>query len=81
MSWNYRVMVRTWPGGEKTYGIYEVYYDKRSKAEASTVEGMSPYGDTLAELKADFALMKKAFSAPVLDYKTRQAVTPSKEKA
>ena len=77
MSWNYRVMVRTWPGGEKTYGIYEVYYNGNGgRAKASTVEAMAPHGESLAELKADFALMKKAFSAPVLDWETRKEVKP-----
>jgi len=67
--WDYRVMVRTWPTGEKTYGIHEVYYSKGGKVKGWTVEEMGPHGDTMAELRKDLARMRKALSAPVLKYK------------
>jgi len=70
MSWNYRVVVKTYPDGTKTYGIHEVYYTARGKTRTCTVDEVSPHGETLRELKSDFSMMRKALSAPVLDYKT-----------
>jgi len=73
MSWEYRVMRRFYPGLEDedqySYTIHE-YYDMHGW----TKDAMEPQGNTLAELKADYGFMGKAFDKPVLDYETGEEV-------
>ena len=68
MSWNYRVIRRTHERGPDTFGIHEVYYDNEDKPNACTVDPVSPYGETLEELKSDLDRMWKALEKPALDY-------------
>ena len=64
MTWNYRILKKG-----NTYGIHEVYYDAEGRPElcsmnAPTLEGF----ESLEDLVGDFALLKKAFDKPVLNY-------------
>ena len=74
MTWNYRVIVRSWPpspsydGNEEEYGIYEVYYNEDGDVELITEVSVLPFGETLEELRADFDLQLKAFDLPALKY-------------
>jgi hypothetical protein len=77
-GWNYRIMRRETGEEDEPYafGIHEVYYGYRDKVEGWTVSPMEPHGATMKDLRADLAMMKKAFTAPVLDHKTGKA-TPA----
>ena len=70
MAWRYRVTrgtVHHFNGGmEDFYAIREVYTDSEGKISWS-VDEARPHGETLAELRADFELMQRAFAEPVLD--------------
>lgn len=70
MTWRYRVTRGTTHHFDGTtedfYAIREVYTDSDGGVSWS-VDEASPYGETLAELRADFELMRRAFDEPVLD--------------
>ncbi len=74
MPWNYRIVrqevVKVFGEIEELYAIHEAYYKtKRSKKPYSiSVDSMEPHGSTLAELKNDLNMMKKALTLPVLEY-------------
>lgn len=72
MSWNYRVCrhYSTLPDGtvEDYYRIHEVYYDKRGKITAVSVDGIDPHGLTLTGLKKDLSMMRAALKQPVLEF-------------
>jgi hypothetical protein len=61
------------------FGIHEVYYGKGERVNGWTQNPMDPHGSTMKELRADFAMMKKAFTAPVLDYKTGKPIAAVRE--
>ena len=67
MSWNYRIIKRTYPNSVEIYAIHEVYYTS-GDARATTVQPCWPQGETLEELKEDFEWYRKALEKPVLDY-------------
>src|SRR3972149_8595147 len=73
MSWNYRVVrKRTYHGKclneNVQFAIYETYYNKDGVPTAITTDYMSPYGETLEELKNDFSYMVAALNKPVLNW-------------
>lgn len=79
MSWAYRVMRRA--TGEKDepflFGIYEFYSFKDDGGRMRhpyTADPMDPHGKTLEELRSDLALMEKALSLPVLDWKNGKPI-------
>jgi hypothetical protein len=57
-----------------TLGIYEVYYNTRDRIKGWTKDAMDPHGNTLKELSSDLAFMKRALTAPILDYKTGKPI-------
>jgi hypothetical protein len=67
-GWNYRVLSRTHPNGEISFGIYEVYYNQDGTPGSCTATPVEPSGETLKELKADMIRMLHAFKKPVLKY-------------
>ena len=67
MTWDYRVMKRTFKK-EIQFAIYEVYYNENDKVELFSEEPMYIYGETLKELKRDLKYYKDAFKKPVLNY-------------
>jgi len=70
MTWRYRVTRRTTHHFDGTtgdfYALREVYTDSDGGVLWTTGEVYS-CGETLAELRADFELMQRAFDEPVLD--------------
>jgi hypothetical protein len=66
MTWNYRVVHRV-AKGEHIYAIYEAYY-KRNKPISITEEPVNPQGETMDELKDDFAYYLRALEEPVLEF-------------
>lgn len=63
MTWDYRVIVK-----DGSYYIYEVYYDDDGNPGAFTEDPVSPFGESLEELKEDLKHFSDALSLPVLDY-------------
>ena len=70
MTWNYRIVKKTHPSGEVTYGIHEAHYPSRrtNRADSITIDPIDPHGYDMKELKADLKAMMKAFDWPVLDF-------------
>jgi len=67
MTWNYRVIRRPDSGGgPDRFGIHEVYYGSSGQIELWTEEASDPFGESLAELKADVKAMSAALSKPIL---------------
>lgn len=61
-TWNYRVCITD----DGSYEIHEVYYDSLDRPEYRTDRRVSPWGQSLTELKKEFEMMKAAFDKPVL---------------
>lgn len=71
MSWNHRVVRKVQPDAIiilESFGIHEVYYDKKKRATSCTVDPIAPYGETIADLKECLEMMLKAVTQPVLDF-------------
>ena len=49
-----------------SYEIHEVYYDSLGRPEYRTEKRVSPYGESLTELKSEFEMMRAAFDKPAL---------------
>lgn len=75
MHWNHRVMVHE----DGLYGIHEVYYESEGTAVGWTYGAISPGGETLEELQAEYEQMASAFDKPVLDSKTGKEIGPTEE--
>jgi len=72
MSWNHRVVKKTFSDqteDEEWYEIHEVYYDKRGKIEGMTVNAVAPGGRTIEELRSELKMMLKCLEKPILDDK------------
>ena len=68
MSWNYRVVKRTYCCEETWYQIHEAYYNSNGEITAITEKPVDPAGLTMDELKESLEWMQKALEKPVLDY-------------
>lgn len=72
MTWNYRVLRRTFVEGEDVkeyYGIHEVYYDDEGKPEACTTEAISiDYFEDFGAVQWAVDKITEALALPVLDY-------------
>jgi YD repeat-containing protein len=66
MSWNHRVVSYTDAEGTTHFGIHEVYYDESGRPTMYTESAMSPYGESLEELRIDLERMRAALEEPVL---------------
>lgn len=79
MSWNYRVMCRTYESG-KEYGIHEVYYDEDGKVASWTENPVSittfveECSDTVENLTDVHVKMGLALTKPVLCYETGETL-------
>lgn len=63
--WNYRVVEKS-----GSFSVHEAFYDDGVETPHSITENeMSPYGETLEELKEDLEHYLEAFEKPVLQYK------------
>jgi hypothetical protein len=71
MSWNYRVIARRTPQNEWTFGVHEVYYADDGTIDAWSEEPITPFGETLGELRDDIIYQQAAF--------TKVALTPEDE--
>jgi hypothetical protein len=49
-----------------SWGIHEVYYDEDGNPNGYTERALSPFGESLEELKNDLLYMLKAFEKPIL---------------
>lgn len=72
MSWNYRVLRRTWPAVDfgvsvTTYTIHEIYYDASGNISSWTVNPIEPIGETIDELQHDINHIIRATVLPVLE--------------
>jgi hypothetical protein len=79
-GWNYRVVkmadevkLKGFPKSY-SYGIYEVYYDKKGKPIGWSSDPMWPIGEDLAELLGDFDYMHQAFSRPILELRGNKLI-------
>ena len=54
MSWNYRVIKRTYEDGTEISAIHEVYYNDDGDPDMVTADLSEPQGETLDEFKDDF---------------------------
>lgn len=70
MSWNYRVLEKTYPqfDNEKTFGIVEAYYDDENDLEDVTgrTEFIEVTADTLEDLRWVLEEMLKALDKEAL---------------
>jgi len=72
-GWNYRVIRSREKNSLKKkewvywFGIHEAYYDDKARVWTITEDSVGPHGETVKELKTDFAYFMQAFSKPVLD--------------
>lgn len=64
MSWNYRIIKRTYEDDDY-YELHEVYYEEGNKF-SWTVDAICPYGETVEELRSNIDMMLVAFSKPVM---------------
>jgi len=67
MTWNYRVVKKTYTG-DTLFGIHEVYYDDDGKPEMVTVDPVGIVGDDMNELRREYVYYLRALLRPVLDY-------------
>lgn len=70
MSWNHRILKRTYPGAfvETLYQVHEVYYDDSGKPTMCTENPISVTGETVEEIYETLNRMIKAAEKPVLDW-------------
>lgn len=74
--WEYRVMRRAEGIVTKyfTFGIHEVYYNKKGEIKTWTSESITPHGGTIEELRSDLRHMSLALKKRVLDYETGKEI-------
>lgn len=70
MTWNHRLVRRTYPDAAQGvwFGIHEAYYDDDGKIYAITEEPVAPCGEAVEELREEISRMARALSAPVVIY-------------
>ena len=72
MSWNHRVVKRTWIDAmdctEDRFGVHEAYCDDNGRVFAITEEPVAPCGETLEELRVEFERMQRCLEYPILDF-------------
>lgn len=71
MSWNYRVIRRSFISADDTkaysYAIHEVYYNEDMTIKSWTVDPIDACGEAIKELKECLECMLLACSKPVLE--------------
>lgn len=68
MSWNHRVVKRTYPNGDVSFGIHEVFYDDNGNVTGCTEDPIGIVEDTKQDLYTTLNLLFDAFSKDVLIY-------------
>lgn len=66
MTWNYRVVKKTYPSGDVFYGVHEVFYDADNSVFAFTDRPVPAQSETIAGLKKYLRLMLASLDKPVL---------------
>lgn len=77
MSWNYRVVREEHPVGDQiheSWSIREVHYREDGTISGWTAKPCHPGGDDKAELVTDYHMMARAFTLPVVDVSSGEAV-------
>ncbi len=67
MTWNYRLVKRTW-GGEVLYGIHEVYYDDQGEPESITGDPVGVSEESKGDIMTTLRYMEQALTMPTLNY-------------
>lgn len=71
MSWNYRIIHKvTYSrafGPMHEYSVHEVYYHHDGSIRSWTEKPVSPFGETMEELRDDFEKHQRALFEPVLE--------------
>jgi hypothetical protein len=67
MTFNYRVIRKTYASGETDYAIHEVYYNDKYDIESWSEDAICAIGDDLSELNTDVHRMLSALTKPVLE--------------
>ncbi len=67
MSWNYRVVKRTYKE-EVTYSIHEAYYNYTGNVDMISENPIAPIGETIEELEEDMKHYRAAMNKPVINY-------------
>jgi hypothetical protein len=65
MGWNHRVLAFTYED-EVRLQIHEVYYNKKGKPDAYTVNPVSVNGESLKNIKWTLKQMKECLNKPIL---------------
>lgn len=62
--WNYRIIKKNISGVDR-YAIYEVYYEK-GKPTSWVEDAVSPWGDSVEDLRKDLSNIQRAMALSVL---------------
>ena len=79
-SWNYRVVKHKNPDGD-WYAVHQVHYNDAGDINAISEDPISPFGESVVELRKDLNLMQMAYTAGVLDYDTIEFACVTTEEA
>lgn len=66
MYWNYRLVRRV--SDIPFLSIMEVYYDKDGSIRGWVDKEVTPYGESIEEIKDDLDLISQAFDRPIIEY-------------
>lgn len=73
MSWNYRIMKRTYENGEEEFGLYEVYYDENGQPNGWSADARPITAESLEGLKWVQEKFAEALEKPVLLYTEKES--------
>lgn len=66
MTWNHRVVKKTYPSGEESYGIHEVFYNEKGEIYAYTENPIDLACETLDSLKEYIQWCMSCLDKPIL---------------
>jgi hypothetical protein len=73
MTWNYRLVKRSW-NGQVMYGIHSAYYTDGKLDGLSENPLVLGYLDAVDEIEADLSKVAKAMKLPIVEYETLKEV-------
>lgn len=78
MSWNHRVVRRTYPNTHMDdsilYEIHEVYYNSDGSINGITEEPIKIREETVDDLRKTVERLTKCLESPIIDYDTLQEI-------
>ena len=75
MTWNHRVFK-----SKEGYSIKEAFYDSKKRLpETATVDDISPFGESLDELREVLTMMLRATFNPVLKFDSKDKIREFKD--